>query len=152
MSVEPEADGGYDVVVIGGGAAGVGVGVALRHAGIDNFVILERFMVGASFLLWTEETRFITPSFPTNSIGMLDLNAVALGTSPAYILEMEHPTGAAYAVYLRGVAEYHELPIRERTSCSGSSRASGGAAAMSAVAGALPAGASASARLHPSRR
>ena len=31
----------YDVLVIGGGAAGVGVSIALMHAGIENFAILD---------------------------------------------------------------------------------------------------------------
>ena len=56
----------YDVVVVGGGAAGVGVSIALMHAGIENFVVLERHTVGASFAAWPAETRFITPSFPSN--------------------------------------------------------------------------------------
>ncbi|MEM1348424.1 MAG: NAD(P)/FAD-dependent oxidoreductase [Myxococcota bacterium] len=103
----------YDVVVVGGGAAGVGVAVVLKDAGIQNFAVLERFSVGSSFMLWPDETRFITPSFPTNSIGMLDLNAIAIGTSPAFMLEMEHPTGKAYAVHLNAVAQYHQLPVRE---------------------------------------
>ena len=93
----------YDVVVIGAGAAGVGVSIALRHAGIENFVVLERHSVGASFEGWPAETRFITPSFPTNSIGMLDLNSIAIGVSPAFSLEVEHPTGEEYAAHLRGV-------------------------------------------------
>ena len=77
----------YDAVVIGGGAAGVGVAVALSHAGIENFLVLERRTVGASFASWPAETRFITPSCTTNSIGMLDLNSVVIGTSPAYTIE-----------------------------------------------------------------
>lgn len=105
----------YDVIVVGAGSAGVGVGVALTQAGIDNFLILERFIIGGSFALWPAETRFITPSFPTNAIGMLDLNAVALGTSPAFSLEVEHPTGLAYAAYLRSVAQYYELPVQQKT-------------------------------------
>ena len=105
----------YDVVVVGGGPAGVGVAVALRDAGIENFVILDRFRVGASFALWPEETRFITPSFPSNSIGMLDLNSIALGTSPAFTLGVEHPTGEDYALYLAAVASHHGLPVRRRT-------------------------------------
>ncbi|MDB4419360.1 NAD(P)-binding domain-containing protein [bacterium] len=105
----------YDVVVIGGGAAGVGVSVALQHAGVENFVLIERESIGASFASWPAETRFITPSFPTNSIGMLDLNSVAIGVSPAYSLEVEHPTGEEYALHLRAVAEFFKLPIRQNT-------------------------------------
>ncbi len=105
----------YDVVVVGAGAAGVGVAVALRHAGIENFVVCERDTVGASFDSWPDETRFITPSFPTNSIGMLDLNSIAIKTSPAYSLEAEHPTGEEYAMYLRLVTQIFEVPVRENT-------------------------------------
>lgn len=104
----------YDVVVVGGGAAGIGVAIALKHAGVENFVVLERHAVGASFAAWPDETRFITPSFPANSIGMLNLNSIAIGVSPAYSLEVEHPTGKDYAAHLQGVAEFFELPIRQR--------------------------------------
>lgn len=105
----------YDVVVVGGGAAGVGVAVALRHAGIENFLVVERHTVGTSFILWPDETRFITPSFATNSIGMLDLNSVAIGSSPAHVLGVEHPSGKEYALYLHAVARFFELPIRQQT-------------------------------------
>jgi len=105
----------YDVMVVGAGAAGVGAAVALKHAGIENFVISERHTVGASFTSWPAETCLITPSYPTNSIGMLDLNAIAIGTSPAFSLGVEHPTGEEYAMYLRAVAQFFELPVREDT-------------------------------------
>ncbi|CAL1124903.1 unnamed protein product [Cladocopium goreaui] len=105
----------YDVLVVGGGAAGVGVSIALKHAGIENFRLLDRSTIGASFASWPAETCFITPSFPTNSIGMLDLNSIAIGVSPAFSLGVEHPTGEEYAAHLRGVAEFFELPIFEHT-------------------------------------
>ena len=111
-SQEPKV---FDVVVVGAGAAGIGVSVALQDAGIENFVVLERFTVGAAFALWPEETRFITPSFPTNSIGMLDLNSVAIGVSPAFGLEVEHPTGKEYAFHLNAIAAFRELPIQANT-------------------------------------
>jgi len=101
-----------DVVVVGAGAAGIGVAVTLKHAGIENFVVLDRVSVGASFESWPAETRFITPSFPTNSIGMLDLNSIALGVSPAFSLRVEHPTGEEFACHLRDVATHFELPIK----------------------------------------
>ena len=101
----------FDVVVVGAGAAGIGFGATLRHLDIENFAILDRAGVGASFLRWPRQMRFITPSFNTTQFGMLDLNAVCLQTSPAFSLGVEHPTGEEYARYLEGVAEYFELPI-----------------------------------------
>ena len=70
-------------------------------------------MVGESFRRWPKEMRFISPSFNqqgwTNSF---DLNSVAFGTSPAYTLGTEHPTGIEYACYLSALAESNELNIR----------------------------------------
>ena len=103
----------YDVVVIGAGAAGIGVAITLSHAGVENFVVIDRKEIGASFAAWPAETRFITPSFPTNSIGMLDLNSIAIGVSPAFSLEVEHPTGSEYASHLKGIAQFFELPVKE---------------------------------------
>ena len=100
-----------DVVIVGAGAAGLGFAVTLRHLGIENFGILDRAAVGASFLRWPRQTRFITPSFTSNQFGLLDLNAVCLETSPAYSVGTEHPTGTEYAAYLQGIAEHFELPI-----------------------------------------
>ena len=45
----------YDAVVIGAGAAGIGVGITLQHVGIERFLIVDRDSVGSSFacLLYT---------------------------------------------------------------------------------------------------
>ncbi len=101
----------FDVVVVGAGAAGIGFGATLRHLEIDNFVILDRATIGASFLRWPRQMRFITPSFNGNQFGALDLNSVCLETSPAYSIGVEHPTGAEYVEYLEGVTEYFDLPV-----------------------------------------
>ena len=69
----------YDVVVVGAGAAGVGIAAMLTDFGVDNMVVLERDRVGSSFDRWPKEMRFITPSFTTNYWGHLDLNSVATG-------------------------------------------------------------------------
>jgi thioredoxin reductase len=102
----------YDVVIVGAGAAGIGTGIVLRDLGLDRFVILERHEIGASFARWPEEMRFITPSFTSNGFGMLDLNAVALDTSPAFTLNREHPSGREYVEYLRLIAGHFRLPVR----------------------------------------
>ena len=100
-----------DIVVVGAGPAGLGFGVTLRHLEIEDFVILDRATIGASFLRWPKQMRFITPSFNSNQFGTLDLNAVALHTSPAYSVGVEHPTGEEYAGYLRGIAKHFDLPV-----------------------------------------
>ena len=102
----------FNCLIVGAGPAGLGMATALSHCGMSRFAILERHEVGASFLRWPKEMRLITPSFPTNSIGMLDLNAVAIGTSPGFSLRVEHPTGVQYAAYLQAVAEHFSLPIK----------------------------------------
>ena len=105
----------YDVIVVGGGAAGVGVAIALAHAGIENFLLIDRNEIGSSFAAWPDETRFITPSFPSNSIGMLDLNSIAVGVSPAFSMRVEHPTGSEFAKHLQDLATFFELPTQEHT-------------------------------------
>ncbi|WP_404456339.1 NAD(P)/FAD-dependent oxidoreductase [Oceanobacillus kapialis] len=105
----------YDVVIVGAGPSGIGVGSLLKEMGCENFVLLEKGQVGESFRKWPKEMRFITPSFPAQGFGQTDLNAIAPKTSPAYSLDEEHPTGEDYAAYLNLVAKHFELPIEENT-------------------------------------
>ena len=103
----------FDVVVVGAGPAGIGVAAMLKDLGIKRMIVLEREEVGATFDKWPKEMQLLTPSFTTNFYGHLDLNAVISGTSPAYMLQKEHPTGKEYALYLRAVSEYFDLPVME---------------------------------------
>ena len=105
----------FDAIIIGAGAAGIGVGIALEHAGVENFLIVDRGTVGSSFKSWPDETRFITPSFPSNSIGMLDLNSIAIGVSPAFSMKVEHPNGKEFADHLLDIAKFFNLPILQNT-------------------------------------
>ena len=89
------------------------MGGILREFGLENFALLDRHGVGASFDRWPKEMSFITPSFTSNAFGLPDLNAVAMNTSPGFSLNREHPSGAQYAEYLRRVAEMYELPVHD---------------------------------------
>ena len=110
----------YDVIIVGAGASGVGMGLMLTkffNLDPERVVLVERGeKVGESFRRWPREMRFISPSFNnqgwTNSF---DLNSVAYGTSPAYTIQTEHPTGQEYAQYLHELAKNGELNIRYRT-------------------------------------
>jgi putative flavoprotein involved in K+ transport len=112
-----------DVVIVGAGAAGVGTACTLTQVfGLDpsRVLLLERGeAVGETFRRWPHEMRFISPSFNqqgwTNSF---DLNSVAYGTSPAYTLHSQHPSGAQFADYLKGVAATARLSVRLRTEVS----------------------------------
>src|SRR5262249_34122041 len=84
-----------------------------QDAGVSDVVVLERATIGASLRSWPQEMRCITPSFQGNNFGAPDLNAVAPNTSPAFSLDVEHPTGAQWATYLDGVADHYALEVRE---------------------------------------
>lgn len=102
------------VVIVGAGAAGIGMGIVLKKMGLD-FLILEKGQIGQSFQDWPPGTRFLSPSFTGNFFGSPDLNAVCPDTSPAYIMHTEHPSGKEYARYLKGVATFYKLPVLEGT-------------------------------------
>ena len=109
-----------DVIVVGAGASGVGVALMLTSTfGLDpqRVLLLERGEgVGETFRRWPKEMRFISPSF--NSQGWtdsFDLNSVAYGTSPAFTLQAEHPTGDQYAFYLSELAAAGGLRVDVNT-------------------------------------
>ena len=110
-----------DVAIVGAGAAGIGAGVALSLLDLET-VIIEREDIGASFRNWPDEMRFITPSCPSNSFGLTDLNAVTPQTSPAVTLDREHPSGDEYADYLEAVADFHDLNVETGVEVTGIQR------------------------------
>ncbi|MEE9975178.1 NAD(P)-binding domain-containing protein (plasmid) [Klebsiella pneumoniae] len=65
-----------EVVIVGAGPAGVGMAALLRRSAIQDILVVDSHEVGASFMRWPEETRFITPSFFSNPFGQPDLNAM----------------------------------------------------------------------------
>ncbi len=109
-NINQSSDRQYDVIIVGAGPAGVGVGILLQKLGL-NYTVLERTSIGASFKKWPKETRFISPSFTGNFFKMPDLNSISPDTSPAFDLLTEHPTGPEFAHYLEGVSAYFKLNV-----------------------------------------
>ena len=104
---DDETDAGFDsaVIIIGAGASGIGTAISLTDVfglAASRIMILERGeTIGKSFRSWPEEMKFISPSF--NQAGWtksFDLNSVAHGSSPAFSLHSQHPSGKQYADYL----------------------------------------------------
>ena len=83
-----------DVIIVGAGAAGIGVAAVLKRMNI-NFIILEKEEVGASFKKWPEETQFISPSFTGNFFKMPDLNAASLDQAMKIIAGTARSMGIA---------------------------------------------------------
>ncbi|EJK47772.1 hypothetical protein THAOC_33489 [Thalassiosira oceanica] len=110
----------YEVIIVGAGCSGVGVALMLTETfGLDKdqVLMIERGPeVGHSFRQWPKEMRFISPSF--NQQGWsdsFDLNSISYGTSPAFSLHSEHPSGVEYASYLSAIAKTNELRCKFNT-------------------------------------
>jgi thioredoxin reductase len=104
-----------DVLIVGAGPAGLGVAVALRGMGLQRLGVIDAGDVGQSFQSWPEGMRLITPSFPGNQYGTIDLNSIHPSTSPGFSLGTEHPTGKDYAAYLKAVANWAHVPCMTQT-------------------------------------
>ena len=114
------AEPALDVIIVGAGAAGVGCALMLTKTfGLDasRVLLIERGeSVGETFRRWPAEMRFISPSFNQQGwTSSFDLNSIAHGTSPAYSLHTEHPSGDEYADYLTALASAAELRVRTMT-------------------------------------
>lgn len=110
----------FDVIIVGAGAAGVGCALMLTttfELPKSRVLLIERGeTVGETFRRWPAEMRFISPSF--NQQGWtksFDLNSIAYGTSPAYSLHAEHPSGDEYANYLNELCKANFLRVRTLT-------------------------------------
>lgn len=100
-----------EVIIVGAGPAGVGMAAILRRSAIQDILVIDSHEVGASFLRWPKETRFITPSFFSNPFGQPDLNSVTPDSSLALFSGEEHPGGQTYASYLRAVLDEYQIPV-----------------------------------------
>ncbi len=103
-----------DIVIVGAGAAGLGIASILNETNV-NYVVLDKGNVGNSFNKWPKSMEMITPSFPSNAFGQMDLNSICKATSPAYSFQKEHLNGKEYAKYLQTVVNYFDLIVETNT-------------------------------------
>ncbi|MDU1838628.1 MAG: NAD(P)/FAD-dependent oxidoreductase [Staphylococcus epidermidis] len=108
----------HRIIIIGAGAAGVGMAITLQEFNIKDVLIVEKGTIGHSFKHWPLSTKTITPSFTTNGFGMPDMNAIAKDTSPAFTFNEEHLSGKRYAEYLSLVATHYNLNVKTNTNVS----------------------------------
>ncbi len=99
-----------NVAIVGAGPAGIGIASLLSKTDID-YIVLEKSNVGSSFLEWPDNMEMITPSFPSNAFGQMDLNSIAPYTSPAFSFKKEHLSGKEYAKYLKKVKILNKIDI-----------------------------------------
>lgn len=102
----------HSVIIVGAGPAGIGIAMALRQCGIEDYLILDARAPGAAFTAWPPTMHMITPSFFSNPFNLPDLNAVDPHTSPADFLRLQHPSGRNYALYLQAIVSDFSLPVR----------------------------------------
>jgi cation diffusion facilitator CzcD-associated flavoprotein CzcO len=126
-----------DAVVVGAGAAGIGMGLALQKVPQLRVGVLEAGRIGESFRRWPAQTRFITPSFHSNPFGLADLNAVNALSSPAIYAGTEHADGERYADYLSFLAREHDLPVVCNCKVEHVAKAAGGGFELGTSQGAL---------------
>ena len=114
---EMTAKADFDVLMVGVGAAGTGCALMLTKTfGVDKsrVVLMEQGEhVGQIFRNWDEV--HLTLLEPAGLNGFFDLNAIANGTSPAYTLHTEHPSGSEYADYLSAIAKTTKLNVQTST-------------------------------------
>lgn len=103
-----------NVLIVGSGPAGIGIASLLDQT-LTEYVVLDKKGIGGSFTDWPENMEMITPSFPSNAFGQMDLNSISEATSPGFSYRKEHLTGKEYARYLSAVVNYHELCVQTHT-------------------------------------
>lgn len=104
----------YDVIIVGAGPAGIGIASLISQSDI-SYLVLEKNEIGNSFLEWPKSMEMITPSFPSNAFGQIDLNSICEGTSPAFSFNKEHLTGDEYSEYLELVSDHFEIKVKTDT-------------------------------------
>lgn len=102
------------VIIVGSGPAGIGIAALLNQSNID-YIVLEKNEIGSSFLNWPKNMEMITPSFPSNAFGQMDLNSICESTSPAFSYSKEHLTGEEYADYLTFVTNHFGINVQVNT-------------------------------------
>ena len=102
----------YECIIVWAWSAGIWIALKLKEVWVE-YIILEWDQIWSSFKKWNRETRFISPSFPGNAFGQVDLNAIHCETSPGFMFQKEHVSWGEYAEYLNSVVKTFDVNIFE---------------------------------------
>lgn len=101
----------HQVILVGAGPGGIAIASDLKKAGIKDFLMLEKGVVGQSWQDYPPETRLLSESSPTkdeNQVGGISVTTV--------LPNIPHPSHAMYQRYLQTVVEKNQLPVQEHCS------------------------------------
>ena len=116
-----ETDADHDVVVVGGGQAGLGIGFALRRAGVRRFTVIDAAGPDGTGA-WTTIARMRTlrtpKAWPEPEFGFPELSFRAWYEQHhgdrAY-LALDRIPRLDWAAYLRWITDTIDVPVRHRT-------------------------------------
>src|SRR5258708_5908861 len=97
----------HQVIIVGAGPGGLAVGAALRDAGVDDVIFLEKGEVGESWLDYPTDTHLLSETAPNK-----DDNMIAGVDTSAVFPHMPHPSHILYQKYLAYVAEQKKLNVK----------------------------------------
>lgn len=102
----------HECIIIWAGPAGIWTALKLEELWIES-IILEGKHIWSSFSKWNSQTRFISPSFPGNAFGQVDLNSIHYSTSPWLMFKKEHMSWIEYTEYLQSIVQWFSIKVHE---------------------------------------
>lgn len=100
----------YQTIIVGAGPGGLTVAAALKDAGLDEFIVLEKGKIGQAWLDYPAETHLLSASDPGH-----DDNEIADVSTSEVFANIPHPSHVMFQKYLQHVAETKEVEVSEQT-------------------------------------
>lgn len=96
----------HQVIIVGAGPGGISVAAALRAAGLEDLVILEKGSIGQAWLDYPTETHLLSESAADH-----DDNMIAGVSTSEVFPHMPHPSHVIYQKYLEHVIQQKKIKV-----------------------------------------